>query len=733
MKICISGLYSGPNPSPGVGLARSLRAAFPDAYLLGVDYSPRSTGLHWPDFDDVWVARPWARLDLDEHRRQVETQLAEDQSYWLSGLDLEVNWLAAAISGRSVVLSPSPSSLAAVRKPPTMPVRLGLRTPAHLSLDESDVTLARFCRDHNWRVWVKGPFYEARSVQNWRQFQAARNDLSATWGSVSGLFVQEHISGREGSLALSAVDGTLVAVAEMMKREVTAEGKTWAGLVTSPTQETQQALSEFVRLIGWHGGGEVEFVQDEAGVRWVIEWNPRFPAWIHGATLAGVNLPGALVSAASGVRMHPWKPAAVPAFARVVIELPTRAGLPLPEIRVEGQSAVAGGKHPSGMPDLAHRLPSSRPRRRVRNTQPIDLGVDDAGSMPTPTRVFLANTASRDIGRAAALSDSVSTARVKVELALSIKTDPRPEILDLARDSGLMAEAISQLEARCAVASGFSPDRLILNGPGKWWPTQYVEAPVQAVFFDSIEESYAHAAGNRARLSNHFGPRLRLPSTTSRFGIPLEDPDDFTRLARSLRASVRGNDLAVHFHLASSDLGPRKWFRLVRTILDWCSALEDAVAPVRMLDLGGGWHPDDWESHLAPNLGAFAHEAAGKLGRLSSIVLEPGKALTQRSSVLLTRVLESRRRDDHLEVVADASIAELPLAVSVVRQVLRNTGAGWVELAPGPDRLLGRLCMEEDVLAQNLDLRSLKSGDLLAFSDAGAYDRSMAYEFGRGY
>jgi diaminopimelate decarboxylase len=601
-----------------------------------------------------------------------------------------------------------------------------------MSLDESDSALARFCRDHDWLVWVKGPFYEARSVRNWRQFQAARSDLSATWGSDSGLFVQEHISGREGSLALSSVDGTLVAVAEMMKREVTLEGKTWAGLVTSPTRETRQALSEFVGLIGWHGGAEVEFVQDEAGDRWIIEWNPRFPAWIHGATLAGLNLPGALLGAVSGVPMHRWKPAAVPAFARVVIELPTRADLPLPDIRVEGQSAVVGGKHPSGMPDLARRLASSRPRRRARNASPVDLGLGDVGSMATPARVFLARAAAEEIDRAAALSRSASTARLKVELALSIKTDPSSEMMALARHAGMMAEAISQLEARCAVMAGFPPDRVILNGPGKWWPTRYVEAPVHAVFFDSIEESDAHAAGNQSAVAHRVGPRLRLPSTTSRFGVPLEGPADFARLVRSLRASTRGSDLAVHFHLASSDLGPPKWFRLAHAILDWCSALEDAVGPVRMVDIGGGWHPDDWGSHLAPNLVPFAHEAAAKLGRLRSIVLEPGKALTQRSSVLLTRVLESRRRDDHLEIVADASIAELPLATVIVRQVFLDVGAGWRELAPGPDRILGRLCMEEDVLAANLDLRSLKTGDLLAFGDAGAYDRSMAYEFGRG-
>jgi diaminopimelate decarboxylase len=364
---------------------------------------------------------------------------------------------------------------------------------------------------------------------------------------------------------------------------------------------------------------------------------------------------------------------------------------------------------------------------------PVDLGLGDVESLPTPTRVFVAEAAASAIENAARLSRSASSARVKLEVAISIKTDPRPEVLDLAHKADLMAEAISQLEARWAVNAGFPPSRLILNGPGKWWPARYVAEPVHALFFDSIEESDAYSAvcstGNMAR---HVGPRLRLPSTASRFGVRLERPDEFERLVRSLRASVRGSDLAVHFHLASSDLGPAKWFKLARSLLDWCAAMDDLVAPVRLVDLGGGWHPDDWETHLVPNIPSFAQTAASRLPALRVLVLEPGKALTQRSGVLVSRILESRRQGDHLEIVADASIAELPHATAIVRQVFHFVGDGWNEIARGPDRILGRLCMEDDVLARNVDLRTLKAGDLLAFTDAGAYDRSMAYEFGHG-
>jgi diaminopimelate decarboxylase len=41
--------------------------------------------------------------------------------------------------------------------------------------------------------------------------------------------------------------------------------------------------------------------------------------------------------------------------------------------------------------------------------------------------------------------------------------------------------------------------------------------------------------------------------------------------------------------------------------------------------------------------------------------------------------------------------------------------------------------MEHDILASNVELPiSSEVGDLLVFCDAGGYDRSMSYEFGRG-
>jgi diaminopimelate decarboxylase len=54
-------------------------------------------------------------------------------------------------------------------------------------------------------------------------------------------------------------------------------------------------------------------------------------------------------------------------------------------------------------------------------------------------------------------------------------------------------------------------------------------------------------------------------------------------------------------------------------------------------------------------------------------------------------------------------------------------------LGPGPDVVLGPLCMENDRLTDGVALPpELEVGDLVVICDAGAYDASMTYRFGRG-
>ncbi|HEY0164131.1 MAG TPA: ATP-grasp domain-containing protein, partial [Sphingomicrobium sp.] len=485
MKIYVSGLYCGGNPQPGVGILRSLREGYPFAKLVGVEYSNRVSGIHWQDIDELSIQRPWDELDLDAYGATVRAAL-DDGGLWISGSDLEAMWLASIFpDGHPNLLAPPGGALKRIAKPAVEALEpLPIKVPPFTTTDQPDWELHAFCRQHDWRLWLKGPYYDASRTPNWESFIAVRNALSKVW-STDNLFLQAHVSGYEESVMLAAYQGELLGCVSMRKRDITPEGKTWAGDIGDVDPEFKASLRTIIRELNWSGGGEIEMVRDVAGQRWLLEMNPRFPAWVHGATIAGHNLPALLVQAASEMNARKSKVRAAQ-FTRVVLEVPVREEYPLPALPEPFAGAIGHSmKHPSGLTALAQRmheadhagLVSEEPEAKeadgvpdVPETYLADIAGYDLAEVETPQFLYLDSTAESLFARAADRARRLSDNSVKVVSGYSIKTNPDTRLIRLALEHGFHAEAISLLEVRKAIENGFRPDQVILNGPGKWWP-----------------------------------------------------------------------------------------------------------------------------------------------------------------------------------------------------------------------------------------------------------------------
>jgi len=754
MKIIVSGLYSGGNPQPGVGIVRSLRLGFPSATLVGVEYSTRVSGIHWGELDELWIQRPWDELDLDAYGDKVRGILAGG-AFWISGSDLEAMWLATLYpEGHPNLLAPPAAALGRIAKPAVEAHRgLPVEVPVFVSTDLPDWDLHAFCRQHNWRVWLKGPYYDAARTPSWDSFVAVRNALTKVW-STDRLFLQAHVSGYEESVMLAAYQGELLGCVSMRKRDITPEGKTWAGDVSGVDPAFEAPLREMVRAINWTGGGEVEMIRDAAGKLWLLEMNPRFPAWVHGATITGHNLPALLVQAAAGVAARTAEPQGSE-FTRVVLEVPVRPDYPLPALPEPFAGAIGHSmKHPSGLTMLAQRLHAAVPNGiviedgasddngapTVPQTVLADVAAHDFAAMATPQFLFLESTAEDLFKRASDRARRLSDNQVQVASGYSIKTNPDERLIRLALEHGFMAEAISLLEVQTALQVGFRPDQVILNGPGKWWPEGLMlRERMHAVFCDSVADldRCVAAIGAGKMSSRHVGVRLRTPNVVSRFGIPLDSPGTFGTLIESIGRLPQDTAFGVHFHMASSNIGVAQWWHLFESMLKWCSSIERLGGRrIEILDMGGGWFPDDWHSAENSRFDQAVERVKEVLPGVRQIVSEPGKAMAQPSMAVAMRILEIQEHEDQsVEAVVDGSIAELPMFAFQPHRILRQCGTSG-ELQPlgrGKVHLMGRLCMEHDIVAANVALPDgTQAGDLLIFCDAGGYDRSMSYVFGRG-
>jgi diaminopimelate decarboxylase len=758
MKIYISGLYSGTNPQPGIGIARSLRQAYPQAKLIGVEYSNRCSGIHWQDFDEITLHRPWDELNLDAHAREIKRVL-DSGALWVSSIDLEIMWFASLFpEGHQNLLTPPLSALNQVGKP-AIPAHkyLPVKIPTFVTTELSDWDLHAFCREHDWKVWLKGPYYEAVRVHGWGGFQDMRHVLSSAWAT-DKLFLQSHVSGYEESISLSAYQGELLDCIRMRKRDLTELSKTWAGDVSEVEEEMLVPLREMIRQINWTGGAELEMVRDADNQLWLLEVNPRFPAWIHGSTITGRNIPAALIEGASGVRAQE-SVAAGEEFTRVVLEIPVKSEYPLSPLPEPFGGAIGHSlKHPSGLLQFANRLhkldfdngqvsngngngnKSKNQPTIIPETFVDDLVAMDFSEMQTPASLFLKTTAADYFARAAALSKELSTDEIEVINAYSFKTNPDERLIKLAHDSGFFAEAISLLEVKKALAAGFKPEQIILNGPAKWWRRETLsDASFYTIFCDSIEElNRVIAEVESGELKTEFlGIRIRTPNIRSRFGIAIDTPETFETLLEAVKRIPKQCKFGVHFHMASANVGVGNWWHLFESILRWCGSIEALSGRlIEILDVGGGWFPEDLGKNSGEKFRKAIELIPEFLPNVKRIFSEPGKALAQPSMAVAMQILEIRgATNGWQEVVVDGSIAELPMYFFYPHRILCQDGknGGWKSLDRGKTQLLGRLCMEHDIVASNVELpETAEVGDILVFCDAGAYDRSMSYVFGRG-
>ena len=138
--------------------------------------------------------------------------------FWLSSNDLEIIWLADEFpNGHPNLLTPRPLSLKQVGKPAipaheTLPVKI----PTFVTTELSDWDLHAFCREHDWKVWLKGPYYEAIRTPTWSDLEHFRRVLSKAWHT-DRLFLQTHVTGYEESIMLSAYQGELLDCVYMRK------------------------------------------------------------------------------------------------------------------------------------------------------------------------------------------------------------------------------------------------------------------------------------------------------------------------------------------------------------------------------------------------------------------------------------------------------------------------------------------------------------------------------------
>ena len=145
---------------------------------------------------------------------------------------------------------------------------------------------------------VKGQYYDASIAATREQAISYFHKISNKWGLP--IILQQFVSGTEVNVtALGDGKGNCIGAVPMRKMYITDKGKAWAG-ITLDDKKLLEISKKAVENLKWAGGCELEYIKSKEGKYYLLEMNPRFPAWVYLANGAGQNHPEAMIKIALG-------------------------------------------------------------------------------------------------------------------------------------------------------------------------------------------------------------------------------------------------------------------------------------------------------------------------------------------------------------------------------------------------------------------------------------------------
>jgi carbamoyl-phosphate synthase large subunit len=304
LVIGVTGLNATENPGPGIPVIRALKETYPQARIIGLAYESLEPGIYLHSLVDKSYQIPYPSAGSESLLQRLQAiQAKENMHLIIPNFDAELhNFIKIQpelqIIGIHTVL-PTHKQLDACSKPnlAAFGKHHGLNIPKSVSIFNTS-ELHNAADELNFPLVIKGKFYEAEIAHTISQAQNAFYRLSAKWGTP--IIIQQFIKGTEINVAgLADGKGNALSVVPMRKLYITDKGKAWAG-ITIADDKLIAIAQQFAAASKWTGGFELELMQDKAGDLFIMEINPRFPAWIYLTAAAGQNQPGALVKMALG-------------------------------------------------------------------------------------------------------------------------------------------------------------------------------------------------------------------------------------------------------------------------------------------------------------------------------------------------------------------------------------------------------------------------------------------------
>ena len=310
ITVAVTGLNNTDNPGPGVPFIRGIKESLVfDARIIGLVYENLEPGIYMEGLCDRIFQIPYPSVGSDELIERVEhIHQQEKLDVLVPNFDAE---LFSFMKNEQRLLEKGIHTFLPTLKQfqerekdklPEYGKKYGVKVPGSINLGSFN-QIKEIEENYDFPVMIKGQFYDAYVAANEEQVKQAFQKLAAKWGLP--VIAQQFVKGTEVNvIALGDGKGNTVAAVPMRKQYITDKGKAWGG-ITLADEKMMELTRMIIQKTKWKGGLELELIKTNAGEYFLIEINPRIPAWVYLAVGAGQNIPEALVKLALGMDVKP--------------------------------------------------------------------------------------------------------------------------------------------------------------------------------------------------------------------------------------------------------------------------------------------------------------------------------------------------------------------------------------------------------------------------------------------
>jgi diaminopimelate decarboxylase len=335
----------------------------------------------------------------------------------------------------------------------------------------------------------------------------------------------------------------------------------------------------------------------------------------------------------------------------------------------------------------------------------------------------------------------------RVQFAWSYKTNYLSAVCNVFHQEGSWAEVVSGFEYDKAILNGVPGNKIIFNGPDKSEiDLRKAITNDSLIHIDHLDELYllqdiAKSSKNKPKVAIRVNMDTGVYPIWDRFGFNFENGQAWDALNKIM---FSGNlDLVgLHTHIGTFMLSPNAYAVAASKLANLAQKLQQKYDhEIKYIDMGGGFASKNTlkgaylpGTDTNPSIDEFAEAITSALINSDYhpktpplLILETGRALIDDAAWLLGSVLANKRLSDgRRSTILDIGVNILFTSFWYAHKI---TPAQHFTSYTEDTVIFGPLCMNIDIVRDNISLPLLNKGDQVVVHHVGAYNMTQWMQF----